>query len=123
PATTLLSPPDDGLFGASVTGAGDLNGDGLYDVAIGAFGFNESTGRVYAYHGGVGLAAGPATTLTGPAGMQGLFGASIASADPPMCQDGNPYGVVLSLRAVGSVTRPAKSIVSVGLSQMKNTNG
>jgi hypothetical protein len=52
----------DGAFGASVAGAGDLNGDGYADIAIGApgtDGVGVDEGVVLAY---LGSATGPATT-------------------------------------------------------------
>jgi hypothetical protein len=50
------------FFGTAVSGAGDVNGDGFSDVAIGAYGFDNGQtdeGRVYVYHGS---AAGLGTT-------------------------------------------------------------
>ncbi|MBK8497375.1 MAG: FG-GAP repeat protein [Flavobacteriales bacterium] len=57
-------------FGVSVTGAGDVNGDGYSDIAVGAFGYDvvsSDQGIVCIYHGSAtGLAAGanPAPNLT-----------------------------------------------------------
>ena len=39
------------LYGYSVAGAGDLNGDGFADLIVGSPGFRRSTGRIYVYHG------------------------------------------------------------------------
>jgi hypothetical protein len=58
PDVILESPADapvTGLFGYSVAGVGDVNGDGFADVAVGARDGNEfpaSLGRVYVYYGG-----------------------------------------------------------------------
>lgn len=39
-------------FGSAVDGAGDLDGDGFDDVAVGAYGDTNYTGAVYVYSGG-----------------------------------------------------------------------
>jgi hypothetical protein len=55
-----------GFYGASVTGAGDLNGDGYSDIAVGHYRFangNTNEGRVVAYFGSSGgLATSPSWT-------------------------------------------------------------
>lgn len=62
-------------FGWCVSTAGDVNGDGYDDVAIGT----SSSSVVYVYHGsGTGLGGAPATVLTGTAGE--AFGFSVATA-------------------------------------------
>ncbi len=38
-------------FGCSVSGVGDVNGDGYADVIVGAFNYNSSAGRAYLYKG------------------------------------------------------------------------
>jgi hypothetical protein len=71
-----LTGPDESwpFFGQTVGGAGDVNGDGYADVAIGAP--PSQDGRVYIYTGGTsGLAL--SATLNGPAGGSGWFGASL----------------------------------------------
>lgn len=44
-----------GRFGAALTVLGDVNGDKLTDVAIGAPGEQENQGAVYLFHGTSGL--------------------------------------------------------------------
>ncbi|XP_047569510.1 integrin alpha-X isoform X4 [Lutra lutra] len=48
-----------GRFGAALTVLGDVNGDKLTDVAIGAPGEQESRGAVYLFHGTSGLGISP----------------------------------------------------------------
>jgi hypothetical protein len=48
----------DNIFGASVSTAGDVNGDGYSDVVVGAYGYDSDRGKVFVYHGGPG---GPGT--------------------------------------------------------------
>lgn len=48
-----------GRFGAALTVLGDVNGDKLTDVAIGAPGEQKSRGAVYLFHGTSGLGINP----------------------------------------------------------------
>ena len=52
PAWSVTATPTLSGFGASVAGAGDVDGDGYADVAIGAPYHSAARGRVYVYHGG-----------------------------------------------------------------------
>ena len=65
-------------FGVSVASAGDINGDGYTDVAIGARSYDGFRGKVYIYYGSaLGLATTAAWSAEGEyAGDQ--FGASVA---------------------------------------------
>lgn len=74
PASPALSAPSGGLgFGSTVAGAGDVNGDGLADVLIGAV----QSSRAYLYFGSPSLGT-PPITLTGHA--QGFFGSGLSDA-------------------------------------------
>ncbi len=68
-----------GAFGYGVAGAGDVNGDGFGDIAVGAFTAGATrAGRVHVFHGSAaGVAATPAVSIAGPDGVDGLFGSSI----------------------------------------------
>jgi hypothetical protein len=66
-------------FGWSVATAGDVNGDGYSDVAVGANNYGSGSGKVYVYLGGAsGLSATASWTKTG-ASLEGLAW-SVASA-------------------------------------------
>ncbi|MEI8257931.1 MAG: VCBS repeat-containing protein, partial [Deltaproteobacteria bacterium] len=80
--TTLVGPDGAGAnFGASVAGAGDVNGDGYADVFVGAYTASTSVGAAHLYLGGAGgVSTSIATTITGPAGAGGYFGTSVACA-------------------------------------------
>jgi hypothetical protein len=72
--------PQAARFGISVDSAGDVNGDGFDDVAVGASGENTSLeGRVFVYHGS---AAGPSTSPSWSVvgGPFSAFGHSVAGA-------------------------------------------
>ena len=65
-------------FGTSVSGAGDVNGDGYSDVFIGAPGFSSATGRAYLYYGGA-VMNNAAVILTGKAEFSS-FAVSVSDA-------------------------------------------
>ncbi len=90
----------DDLFGSSVAGAGDVNGDGYADIIIGAKAFGGDTpgaphqGAAYVYHGGAkGIPNGsdPAWWKVGQ-NDDDLFGTSVASAGDV---DGDGYADVI----------------------------
>jgi hypothetical protein len=69
----------DGLFGQSVAGAGDINGDGFADVILGAPSSGMArTGRAYLAVGSTaGLQGGGLSRIEAPAGAS-AFGQSVA---------------------------------------------
>ena len=66
-------------FGISVSSAGDVNGDGFSDVIVGAYGFNNATGRAYIYFGGV-LPDNTADVIMTGQSTFSYFGSSVSSA-------------------------------------------
>ncbi|MBM9576888.1 Ig-like domain-containing protein [Leptospira sp. 201903070] len=78
------------LLGSSI-GVGDINGDGLADLAVGSPGYSfpgppaviPSSGRIYIYYGGAGVLTGVTNTLTNQSGIStnAQFGLALAVAD------------------------------------------
>ena len=92
PTSNLLGTTTSSYFGASVSRAGDVNGDGYDDVIVGAYGYSSNAGRAYVYHGASGgVSTSVTTTLSGPA-SESYFGASVSDAGD-LNQDG--YGDVV----------------------------
>jgi hypothetical protein len=62
-------------FGVSLSSPGDVNGDGLADLIVGAMWADQSTGRAYYYNGGL-LSTFPDSTLFGSTLQEG-FGIAV----------------------------------------------
>jgi hypothetical protein len=83
PNWTAESNQADSRFGASVSSAGDVNGDGYSDVIVGAYYYSNgqtNEGRAFVYHGGSsGLSGSPNWTAeSNQAGA--YFGTSVSTA-------------------------------------------
>ncbi|HMS64667.1 MAG TPA: FG-GAP-like repeat-containing protein [Ignavibacteria bacterium] len=76
---TITGEPGGSSFGASVSSAGDINGDGYADVISGAYAYNTFTGKVYVYFGGSSMNNVVDAALTGE-GTGNSFGRSVSSA-------------------------------------------
>jgi hypothetical protein len=87
PAATFPAPAGatGGNFGATVAGLGDVDGDSAAEFLIGAPFANDSTGLVFLYAGSPSRppATTPVAMLSGPDGVQGSFGSSLASLVRP----------------------------------------
>jgi len=77
---TMTGEATNNFFGVSVSGAGDVNGDGYSDVIVGAPGvYNSNTGRAYIFYGGATMNNIADVTLTGEA-PNNFFGTSVSAA-------------------------------------------
>ncbi|MFO0686222.1 MAG: VCBS repeat-containing protein [Sandaracinus sp.] len=121
PATTIHGPAGAWL-GVSVAGAGDVNGDGFADVAIGAHRASDLAGRAYVHLGSAtGIAATASTDIPGPAIFRGMFGVGVAGAgdvdgdgfDDVVVVDGTSHGYVFEGGASGIGTT-ATTTLAVG---------
>ena len=91
PSLVLSGVSADDKFGQS-SAAGDVNGDGLADLLVGAFQTGSGAGLAYLYLGSAGpLSSAPATTLHGVTANDN-FGFSVAGAGDV---DGDGYSDVL----------------------------
>ena len=82
-----------GRFGAALTALGDVNGDRLADVAIGAPGEQENRGAVYLFHGTSELGISPSHSQVRPPSLHLLsrvLGSPDATSCPSLSSDHSP---------------------------------
>ncbi|MGD8782055.1 MAG: integrin alpha, partial [Ignavibacteria bacterium] len=76
---TMTGENEDDYFGWSVSGAGDVNGDNIDDVIVGAYRYNTYRGRAYIYYGGSSMDSDADVTMTGE-GTSNYLGMSVSGA-------------------------------------------
>ena len=79
-SSTLTGPGTSYEFGYSVSGAGDVNGDGYDDVIVGAQRYSSYTGRAYVFHGSATGVSTTATTTLSPSTSGTYFGVAVSGA-------------------------------------------
>jgi phage-related baseplate assembly protein len=73
------APSPTSYFGASVSDAGDVNGDGYSDLIVGASNYSSATGRAYIFYGGINMNTVADVTFTGEA-INNSFGFPVSKA-------------------------------------------
>ena len=91
PDVIITGENNDDQFGISVSGAGDMNGDGYDDVIVGAYGFSSGTGRAYIYFGSANMNNTADVIFNGQSGGD-FFGYSVSKAGD---FNGDGYGDVI----------------------------
>jgi MYXO-CTERM domain-containing protein len=103
-ATTLAGETSSSRFGQSVSGAGDVNGDGYDDVIVGAYGYASTTGRAYVYMGSATGVDTTADTTLDAESSGDWFGYCVSGAGD-INGDGYADVIVGAQEADGSVGR------------------
>jgi len=103
------------LFGYSVSGAGDVNGDGYSDVIVSAKDYDTNTGRAYIYYGGASMDTIADIVIIGES-VNNNFGISVASAED---LNGDGYSdVIIGANKYNSST--GRAYIYFGGSSMNN---
>ena len=112
---TMTGETSPNYFGISVSGAGDVNGDGYSDVIVGGTGYISNTGRAYIFFGGTAMDNTADVTLTGEA-VSNLFGISVAGAGDV---NGDGYSDVIA-GASGYTSNTGRAYIYYGGTAMNN---
>lgn len=114
----------DDFFGASVSSAGDLNGDGYDDIIIGAsnydFGGNLNSGKVYIFFGGSSMDYSPDIIILGE-NQDDHFGVCVASAGDVNADGYNDVIVGAPQFDYGGYTLVGKAYIFFGGESMDST--
>ncbi|MFK7985999.1 MAG: FG-GAP-like repeat-containing protein [Sandaracinaceae bacterium] len=100
-----------GFFGHALSAAGDVDGDGFADLAVGAFGVSSRRGRAVVYLGGVGGVTSAERVEVAGLGDGHDFGWSLSSGDV----DGNGRSDLI-VGAPGADDRGGRAYVLRGIS-------
>jgi hypothetical protein len=79
-ATIMAPDAEDMSFASEIAAGGDVDGDGLQDLIVGSYAYQNYSGRAYVFFNSPSANFNTYTILPAPGGM-GRFGYSIASGD------------------------------------------
>ncbi len=103
------------IFGISVSGAGDVNGDGYSDVIVGTPGHLTITGGAYIFYGGSSMDSVADVTISGES-TNSFFGWSVSTAGD---MNGDGFSDVI-IGDYGYSTNTGKGYIFYGGSAMNN---
>jgi hypothetical protein len=119
PWQVLGAPQSDGYFGTSVSGAGDVNGDGFSDVIVGELyydGAELNMGKAYVFLGSAtGLTTSSSWEIVGASQANAEFGLSVSGAGD-VNGDGFSDVIVGERRYDGAAVNMGKAYVFLGSS-------
>ena len=112
PDVTLTGESSGSWFGNSVASAGDVNGDGIDDVIVGAPNYSSSAGRVYVFFGGTVPDAVPDRVFAAP--NAGDYLGWMVGPAGDMNGDGTPDVFATAPRTYSGGTDPGAAYVWFG---------
>ena len=114
----LTGETNNSFFGYSVSSAGDVNGDGVDDILVGAFGSNNSTGKAYIFFGGSSINNTADIVLTGESNNNN-FGFSVSTAGD-VNNDGFDDVIIGAYQYISNGSTVGRSYIYFGGSTMNN---